>query len=291
MKAADIAQRTVDELIARIEAGAGTWEMPWRMTASAGVPHNATTNVAYRGGNIVLLWLEQLMKGYTSARWATYKQWRGADRQVLRGSKGTHLIHWSLKIDVDDAGVERKRMIPNSFVVFHIDQTEYSGEHPELAELEAEPVDVDLDEFDRRLAAVPATIAAGMPAYSPTFDRVTMPPREAFTTPADYQGTLAHELVHWTGHESRLHREYGKRFGDNAYAVEELTAELGAAILCGLHGVTPSARNDHAAYLQHWIEVLRADPMVLWSVTGAAQKAVDHVLTYSEVTHVTATAA
>ena len=291
MKAADIAQRTVDELITRIEAGAGTWEMPWRMTASAGVPHNDTTNIAYRGGNIVLLWLEQLMKGYTSARWATYKQWRGADRQVLRGSKGTHLIHWSLKIDVDDAGVERKRMIPNSFVVFHIDQTEYSGEHPELAELEAEPVDVDLDEFDRRLAAVPATIAAGMPAYSPTFDRVTMPPREAFTTPADYQGTLAHELVHWTGHESRLHREYGKRFGDNAYAVEELTAELGAAILCGLHGVTPSARNDHAAYLQHWIEVLRADPMVLWSVTGAAQKAVDHVLTYSEVTHVTATAA
>lgn len=291
MKAADIAQRTVDELITRIEAGAGTWEMPWRMTASAGVPHNATTNIAYRGGNIVLLWLEQLMKGYTSARWATYKQWRGADRQVLRGSKGTHLIHWSLKIDVDDAGVERKRMIPNSFVVFHIDQTEYSGEHPELAELEAEPVDVDLDEFDRRLAAVPATIAAGMPAYSPTFDRVTMPPREAFTTPADYHGTLAHELVHWTGHESRLHREYGKRFGDNAYAVEELTAELGAAILCGLHGVTPSARNDHAAYLQHWIEVLRADPMVLWSVTGAAQKAVDHVLTYSEVTHVTATAA
>ena len=138
MKAADIAQRTVDELITRIEAGAGTWEMPWRMTASAGVPHNATTNIAYRGGNIVLLWLEQLMKGYTSARWATYKQWRGADRQVLRGSKGTHLIHWSLKIDVDDAGVERKRMIPNSFVVFHIDQTEYSGEHPELAELEAE---------------------------------------------------------------------------------------------------------------------------------------------------------
>ena len=228
------------------------------------------------------------MKGYTSARWATYKQWRGADRQVLRDRRA-HLIHWSLKIDVDDAGASSARMIPNSFAVFHIDQTEYSGEHPELAELEAEPVDVDLDEFDRRLAAVPATIAAGMPAYSPTFDRVTMPPREAFTTPADYQGTLAHELVHWTGHESRLHREYGKRFGDNAYAVEELTAELGAAILCGLrrHPAPQRPRSVPAALDRG----AACRPMVLWSVTGAAQKAVDHALTYSEVTHVTATAA
>lgn len=282
MKAADIAQRTVDELIARIESGAETWEMPWRMSAAAGVPMNATTGVAYRGGNIVALWLEQLIHGYSSAKWATYRQWQGADRQVRKGEKGTHLIHWARKIVVDDAGQEHERMIPNSFVVFHMEQTDYVGEHPELAELDAEPTEFIPEYFDLVLAAVPATIAAGMPAYHPKLDRITMPPIESFLSAGDHQSTLAHELVHWTGHESRLAREYGKRFGDQAYAVEELVAELGAAMLCGMHGVTPSPRSDHAGYLAHWISVLKAEPMVLWTVAGAAQRAADMILDFHD---------
>jgi len=282
MKASDIAARAVDELIARIEEGAGEWEMPWRMTAAAGIPMNATTGVPYRGGNIIALWIEQLIHGYSTARWATYKQWRAADHQVMRGAKGTHLIHWARKEVVNDDGTKTERMIPNSFVVFHVDQTEYVGEHRELEELANEPTEFVPEYFDLVLAAVPATIAAGMPAYHPKMDRVTMPPREAFDSSTDYQSTLAHELVHWSGHESRLARTYGKRFGDEAYAVEELTAELGAAMICGAHGVRPSARADHAAYLSHWIAVLRAEPMVLWSVAGAAQKAVDHIINYHE---------
>jgi antirestriction protein ArdC len=282
MKAADIAQRTVDELITRIEAGAGTWEMPWRMTAAAGMPHNATTGVAYRGGNIVALWMEQLIHGYATAQWATYRQWQGADRQVRKGSKGTHLIHWARKEIVADDGTVTERMVPNSFVVFHVEQTEYVGEHPELDELSLEPTEFVPEYFDLVLAAVPAQLAVGNPSYSPTFDRVMMPPRDAFDVSTDYQATLAHELVHWTGHESRLAREYGKRFGDQAYAVEELVAELGAAMLCGAHGVQPSARNDHAAYLQHWITVLRAEPMVLWQVAGAAQRAADMILDFHD---------
>lgn len=282
MKASEIAARVVDELIARIESGAGEWKMPWRMTAAAGIPMNGTTGVTYRGGNIIALWIEQIIHGYESPRWATYKQWRAADHQVLRGSKGTHLIHWSRKEVVADDGTKTERMIPNSFVVFHVDQTEYVGEHRELEELADEPPIHIPDLFDELLAAVPAAIAVGMPAYHPKFDRVTMPPREAFDSVGDYQSTLAHELVHWSGHESRLARSYGKRFGDEAYAVEELTAELGAAMFCGAHGITPSARADHAAYLSHWISVLRAEPMVLWSVAGAAQKAVDHLAAYAE---------
>lgn len=288
MKASEIASRVVEELIARIEAGAGTWEMPWRMTAAAGIPMNATTGVPYRGGNIIALWIEQMIHGYDTPRWATYKQWRANNHQVLKGQKGTHLIHWALKETTADDGTVSQRLIPNSFVVFHVDQTEYVGEHRELEELADVPAEFVPEAFDLLLAAVPATIAAGMPAYHAGFDRVTMPPRETFVSTGDYQATLAHELVHWTGHESRLARSYGKRFGDRAYAVEELTAELGAAMLCGAHGVTPSARADHAAYLANWISVLRDEPMVLWSVAGAAQKAVDRIDSYSEAAHVVA---
>lgn len=281
MKTADIAAEVVAKLVAQIEAGADTWQMPWRMSAAAGMPHNATTGVPYRGGNIVALWLRQLERGYNSSKWATYRQWEGADRQVRKGEKGTHLIYWATKETVNDDGTVAKRMIPNSFVVFHIDQTVYTGEHPELAELEQEPTEFIPEAFDLLLAAVPATIAVGMPAYNRTLDRVTMPPRESFDTTGDHQSTLAHELIHWTGHDSRLNRQFGQRFGDQAYAVEELVAELGAAMLCADHGVTPSARSDHAAYLAHWIGVLREDPMVLWKVAGAAQRAADAINAYA----------
>lgn len=280
-KVQDMAAAVVEQIIARIEAGAGTWEMPWRMTAECGVPFNATTGVAYRGGNVMVLWVTQLAHGWDSPRWATYKQWRAADHQVRKGEKGTHLIHWSVKETVDDAGeLVSRRLVPNMFVVFHVEQTDYVGEHPELEELAAERPVYEPDVFDRLLGAVPATITAGRPAYNFVLDRVTIPPPEAFTSREDYQATLAHELVHWTGHSSRLAREYGKRFGDQAYAVEELTAELGAAFLCAAHGVRPSARNDHAAYLASWVSVLRAEPMVLWSVASAAQKAADLVVSF-----------
>ena len=91
-----------------------------------------------------------------------------------------------------------------------------------------------------------------------------------------------HELAHWTGHASRLGRDYGQRFGDHAYAVEELTAELAAAILTGRYHIANVARPDHAKYLKHWLEVLVADPRHLFSIATRAQAAVDHITSYSQ---------
>jgi antirestriction protein ArdC len=88
---------------------------------------------------------------------------------------------------------------------------------------------------------------------------------------------VAHEAVHSTGHGSRLDRTFGKRFGDNAYAAEELVAELGAAFWCGEHGITQAPRPDHAAYLSHWLQILRADAKALVTVSSKAQAAVDYL--------------
>ena len=84
-------------------------------------------------------------------------------------------------------------------------------------------------------------------------------------------------MIHWTGHTSRNAREFGKRFGDDAYAFEELVAELGAAFLCADLGITPEIRDDHAAYLDHWLQVLKQDKRAIFSAASHAQRAADYL--------------
>ena len=108
-----------------------------------------------------------------------------------------------------------------------------------------------------------------------------MPERECFlgtdtSTPTEaYYGTLLHELTHWTGHKKRCEREFGKRFGDEAYAMEELVAELGSAFLCADIRISPQPRPDHAAYVDHWLKVLKADKKAIFTAASQASKAAD----------------
>lgn len=101
-----------------------------------------------------------------------------------------------------------------------------------------------------------------------------MPVFECFRSPESYYATLAHELTHWTKHAKRLDREFGrKKWGDEAYAREELVAELGAAFLCADLGLTPEAGTDHAAYIQSWLKVLKNDKRAVFSAAAHAQRA------------------
>ena len=111
----------------------------------------------------------------------------------------------------------------------------------------------------------------------PARDFIQLPPAEAFKDAESYAATKAHELIHWTGSPSRCAREFGKRFGDTAYAREELVAELGAAFLCAALGITPEPREDHAAYLDHWLQVLKADKRAIFSAAAHAQRAADYL--------------
>jgi antirestriction protein ArdC len=117
--------------------------------------------------------------------------------------------------------------------------------------------------------------------YAPARDRIGMPERAAFPDADTYYGTLLHEMVHATGHDSRLARTFGRRFGDDDYAREELVAELGAAFLCQRTGVEAEPREDHAAYLGHWLRVLRADKTAIVTAAQRAQHAADWLLRHA----------
>ncbi len=114
--------------------------------------------------------------------------------------------------------------------------------------------------------------------YSEGSDHVQMPPFESFRDAESYYATLAHELTHWTKHPRRLDRDLGrKRFGDEGYAMEELVAELGAAFLCADLDLTPTPREEHAAYIAAWLKVLKGDKRAISSAAAHAQKAADYM--------------
>jgi len=111
--------------------------------------------------------------------------------------------------------------------------------------------------------------------YVPSLDQVRMPPFPAFCDAVAYYATLAHEATHLTGHPSRCNRDLRGWFGEEAYAAEELVAELGAAFICADLALTPEPRSDHAAYVASWLKVLRGDKRAIFAAAAKAQQAAD----------------
>jgi antirestriction protein ArdC len=143
----------------------------------------------------------------------------------------------------------------------------------------ADPSERD-PELDGFFAAIPARIRhRGDEAfYSPVTDEITMPEPVLFRDAYHYRATLAHELSHWTGHETRLARQLGARFGSEAYAMEELVAELSAAMLGAELGLPVAHLDHHASYLASWLKVLRADTRAILTVATKAEQAASLLL-------------
>nr|WP_312051841.1 zincin-like metallopeptidase domain-containing protein [Brevundimonas diminuta] len=176
----------------------------------------------------------------------------------------------------DDAGDEVEQRIPflKAYTVFNIEQIDDLPEawRPTLPE-QVNP-DERLEAVELFFAGLGADIRHGGSAayYVLASDHVQMPPFETFRDAGAYYSTLGHECVHWTGHGSRLARDFSR--STQAYTREELVAELGAAFLCADLGLELEPREDHAAYLGHWLEVLKADKRFLFSAAAHAQRAV-----------------
>ena len=187
------------------------------------------------------------------------------------------------KTETDDHGQEQERAIPfmKGYTVFNVEQVEGLPAHYYAQPENPLPLAERIEAADRFAAATGATIKHGgnRAFYAPAADFVQMPPFEAFRDAESYAATLTHELTHWTGHESRLAREFekGHRYGSHGYAFEELVAELGAAFLCADLGITPEPRPDHAAYLAHWLSVLQQDKRAIFSAAAHAQRAADYL--------------
>ncbi len=283
MRADSLFEQITSQIIDQIEAGAGDWNMPWRTLAEAGTP-TSVDGRPYRGINALWLPMVAVDQGWTSGLWATYRGWQRHDAQVRRGEKGTHVLLWK-KLDpkndetTEDGSKERARFVARTFTVFAAEQAD--GTDDLIAARQQPPADTPerISEAEAFFAAVGADVKVGgnRACYVPTTDSIAVPALEQFDHAAHYYATLAHEHAHWTGHPARLNRDLSGRFGDDAYAAEELVAELGAAMWCASAGISTTTRHDHAAYLAHWLTILRSDPRSLVTVASKAQGAVDHL--------------
>lgn len=274
---ADITARILREL----EKGTAPWLRPWTGDTDP-FPINAGSHRPYRGINVLLLGLEAMQHGYSSQRWLTYRQTEALGAHVRKGEKATTVVFYTLREYPPDSNseagsVELKRVpLLRAFSVFNVDQieglgTEYLVPSPDN--------DWPPDELaDHLLLSSQADIRHGgvQAYYHKGQDYIQLPERPAFFDAAGYYTTALHELTHWTAHIDRCNRQLNHRFGDEAYAMEELIAEMGSAFLCAhcrLQG-----QLQHTEYLASWLKVLNHDKRAILMAASRAQQAADYVL-------------
>ena len=273
--AKDLYQEVTDKILAQMEQGTAPWVRPWSGT-EGGMPFNAVSGKAYRGINTMMLWAPA---GADGNGWMTYKQASDIGAQVRKGEKGSMIVFFKPWAVTDKNDPESKsKMIPilRSFTVFHTSQIDNVPEKymPKPVNQLAEPERIERAE--KLLSQAVINHGGDRAYYRPSTDSIQLPQIAQFESVAAYYATALHELTHWTGIKGRCEREYGKRFGDSAYAREELVAEMGAAFLCAHAGI--EGRMQHAEYLANWIQVLKNDKRAIVVAAGAAQKAADFVM-------------
>lgn len=272
-------------IVERLEAGTRPWVQPWT-GASVSRPLRAC-GTPYQGINVLWLWMAAEAAGHSSPFWMTYRQAQVLGGQVRKGERGSVAIFYRAyqaeeADDGEEADGQRTRRVLKSFTVFNACQIDrLPGRFfPEPTPL---PLLTERDSaLDRFFAAIPARIRHwGAEAfYSPVVDQVTMPEPGLFRDLDHYRATLAHELSHWTGHESRLARQMGGRFGSDAYAMEELVAELSSAMLGAELGLPVEHLDHHASYLASWLKVLKADSRAILTVAAKAEEATSLLLRF-----------
>jgi antirestriction protein ArdC len=270
-------ERIATDVMRSLQKELPPWRKPWRATRQRGLPTlpmNAYKRTAYRGINSVWLW----SRGDEDMRYVTYRQALLLGGHIRRNEHGVHVVFWrpSSGTTIDpDTGEERKtrKLWPRVYTVFNVSQCEglkLEGIDP--------PPTVPFQMSDIYVALEVGIVHGGDEAcYNPVADRIQMPNPQAFSNEDAYATTGLHEVSHSTGHPRRLNRQFGARFGDHQYALEELIAELSSAYLCGRLGIDMQLEH-HASYIQCWLRALGDHPDALVSAASRAQAAADYVL-------------
>ncbi len=285
----DVYQKVTDQIVAAIEAGlTGKWQMPWN--AAACRPINTASRKPYRGINTLCLLAAAQSKGYASAEWGTYKQWQEKGAQVRKGEKATLVVFWKFSANAkeseDGDGDEvmsygSKLIFTRGYSVFNAAQVAMENGDAYVESTESTVTrEQRIECAEGFFAALGAEVRTGgdQAYYMRSTDHIQMPAFGAFVDGVAYYSTLAHECTHWTAKADRCDREMGKRFGDMAYAAEELVAELGAVFISAHLGIESTPREDHAKYVDNWLKVLKADKRAIFTAASKAQKAADFMI-------------
>ena len=257
-------------IIEKLEEGNIPWQKPFLNQSAV----NWVTQKEYRGINVMLL---------ESGEYATFKQISEAGGKVKKGSKGSIVVFWKLfKNEDEETGEERIVPMLRYYKVFKVGkQTE--GIEPKRKEIKFshDPIGSanKLIELYEDKPVLKSSDNSGA-YYSPSEDFVNVPVMDNFPNVEDYYNTMFHELVHSTGHRNRLNREGVTnvvQFGSERYSKEELVAEIGAAMLCGIAEIENKTIDNSVSYIQSWLRALKNDSTLIVTASQQAQKASDYV--------------
>jgi putative DNA primase/helicase len=292
MNTSDFAQRLADKLIAQLKEGTAPWQKPW-VEGQSFSPYNPTTGNRYRGINVLAL----LATDYPDPRWMTYRQAQAQGWQVRGGERSTQIQHWiweeervrvgpdgqpvldaQKKLIKDLVRLERPKVI--TAAVFNAEQIDG------IPALEAERTyDWDpVEQAEKLLRASGAEIehsSTGGAYYNFARDTIRLPSQDRFPTPSGYYAVALHELGHWTAHPDRLDRDLRNPFGSEAYAREELRAEIASLIVGSELGIGYDPER-HAGYVDHWVQILTDTPKEILFAAADAERISDYILTIEQ---------
>lgn len=274
----EVTQRIVD-VIESCGALPARWLCPWS-TAAGAVNLDGR---AYRGINALILGFS----GHSSPVFGTFKALAAAGVKIRKGERGTRVVYYLFAKEPDDAATKEIFRGMKTYTVFNLSQTDADADR--RAELEEAAGVRPLGEAVERDARVLAMLdrlklrggvdhTSPFAAYSPVTDGIYLPAASAFFKAEDWASTATHEAIHATGAEHRLNRDLTGRFGCDSYAMEELVAELGAAMALAASGVQATPRGEHAHYLSAWLQRLKTDSKAIFACATKAQAGADFLL-------------
>ncbi len=276
----DLFQEVTDKIIATLEQSNGEtrWQRPWAVLAEHGLPQNGITGRHYGGINVLLLAMEAEQRGFDDSRYMTFKQASEAGLKIRKGAKSIP-VYFFKKLEVEErdpqGGEPTKKNIPylTEYRVFNgqdIEGLEPINSPPP----QWQPQDV-IEKIVRKLG-VNVQYGGSRAYFDIGNDMVRMPVRGVFPSASSFYATLCHEVAHWTGHPSRLNRQFGP-YGAELYAKEELRAEISSAMISGVTGISADIDNN-AAYVASWIKVFKNDRREIFRAASDATKIVDFML-------------
>jgi len=284
-----------EKIIKALQEGVVPWRNPIISQQGYNYRHtNGASNRAYTGINPLLLDMACHENGWSSKVWLTHKQIEAKHGEILADQKQNHtpVIFWMFpkddKEEVDNSvevKVQKRRPpVLRYYRVWNLQQTTLYVPTANVPESTKNKAPNKLEMAEQIIAGYnnPPAIEFGSSraCYIPAKDTVKVPKMTQCTSPENFYATLFHELIHSTGHESRLKRhkaDSGIHFGSEEYSREELVAEIGACFLCGMSNIQ-GVFDNNVAYIESWIKALQNDSKMVVVAAAQAQKAADYIL-------------
>ncbi len=260
-----------ESIIERLEKGTVPWRRPWTNAGAVSWDRQRS----YRGINTMLL---------EPGEYATFKAVKEAGGTVKKGEKGHMVVFWKW-VEIEDKKTGKVDKVPflRYYKVFEINtQCEGLESKRDVETYEHDPIKEAEAIKSGFVDCPPIEYKPGRAYYMPSKDTISIPAIEDYKVPEEFYSTMFHEMVHSTGHGSRLGRhkegERAAAFGSESYSKEELVAEIGAAMLCGTCGIDNTIIDNSASYIASWLRVLKGDSKLVVTAAAQAQKAADYIL-------------